>query len=202
MKKIISFIFLVMSVATTYAQVPIEYTKDTKNRIDYVMTSKFFVIENLENSFVTGNMIVCGRFESNEHLPLLGIIFEDYSDQDRSDKLLKKRETPITLIFEDNTKLSASASIRKGYGGFDPVCLDIVIAEFKQPGESSVKSKERNSRNISILISKNIKKIEFDGGSIVVKSEAVSDPLLKSSSLIKSMITELRNRYPSNPYLK
>ena len=200
MKKIISFIFLVMSVATTYAQVPIEYTKE--NRIDCVMTSKHFVIENLENSFVTGNMIVYGRFESNEHLPLLGIIFEDYSSQDRSDKLLKKRETPITLIFEDNTKLSASASIRKGYGGFDPVCLDIVIAEFKQPGESSVKSKERNSRNISILISKNIKKIEFDGGSIVVKSEAVSDPLLKSSSLIKSMISELRNRYPSNPYLK
>ena len=200
MKKIISFIFLVMSVATTSAQVPIEYTKE--NRIDCVMTSKHFVIENLENSFVTGNMIVCGRFESNEHLPLLGIIFEDYSSQDRSDKLLKKRETPITLIFEDNTKLSASASIRKGYGGLDPVCLDIVIAEFKQPGESSVKSKERNSRNISILISKNIKKIEFDGGSIVVKSEAVSDPLLKSSSLIKSMITELRNRYPSNPFLK
>lgn len=89
---------------------------------------------------------------------MLKLFFEDYSDQDRSDKLLEKRETPITLIFANNTKLSASVSIRKGYGGFDPVCLDIVIAEFKQPGESSVKSKERNSRNISILTSENIKK--------------------------------------------
>ena len=116
--------------------------------------------------------------------------------------MLSKKSTSISLIFEDNTTLAATANIRKGYGGFDPVCLDIAIKDLKQPQENLEASIERNSRNILFLTSKNIKRIEFDGGSLNVRTEATSDPLLKSGNLIKSMFTELRNRYPDNPMLR
>lgn len=201
MKKYLFYVMLFMSVATAYAQVPIEYHKNDSN-LDQIMTSENFVIENFDKNFVTGNMVIWGILESAEHIPMLSIIFDDISSQNRSKNLLIKKDTPITLIFEDNTKLSATATIRKGYGGFDPVCLDVAITKFNYPGEATEISLTRNSRNIEILTSKNIKIIEFSGGSLYVKSDASSDPLLKSAALIKSMFADLRNRYPSNPTLK
>ena len=201
MKKYLFYVMLFMSVATTYAQVPIEYHKNDSD-VDQIMTSENFVIENFDKNFVTGNMVIWGVLESAEHIPMLSFIFDDMSSQNRSKNLLVKKDTPITLIFEDNTKLSATATIRKGYGGFNPVSLDIAITKFIQPGEATEISLTRNSRNIEILTSKNINKIEFGGGSLYVKSDASSDPLLKSAALIKSMFADLRNRYPSNPTLK
>lgn len=201
MKKIFFLITLSIYITTTYAQVPLEYTKNNHGA-DIVMTSKHFVIENYGNNFVTGNMVLYAIGNNNGSAPMLGIIFDDISSQERSKNLLSKEKTSISLIFEDNTTLSASASIRKGYGGFDPVCLDIMIRDLKKPQESFDSSIERNSRNISFLTSKNIKRIEFDGGSLNVRTEATSDPLLKSGNLIKSMFTELRNRYPDNPMLR
>lgn len=201
MKKICFLITLSIYITTTYAQVPIEYMKNNKG-IDMVMTSDHFVIENFGRNFVTGNMAVYSNCNSNEHMPILCIIFDDISPLDRNKKLLSKKSTSISLIFEDNTTLAATANIRKGYGGFDPVCLDIAIKDLKQPQENLEASIERNSRNILFLTSKNIKRIEFDGGSLNVRTEATSDPLLKSGNLIKSMFTELRNRYPDNPMLR
>lgn len=201
MKKFFFLITLSIYITTTYAQVPLEYTKNDHGA-DIVMTSDFFVIENFGKNFVIGNMVLYANGNNNGSAPMLGIIFDDISSQERSKNLLSKEKTSISLIFEDNTTLSASASIRKGYGGFDPVCLDIMIRDLKQPQENLEASIERNSRNISFLTSKNIKRIEFDGGSLNVRTEVTSDPLLKSGSLIKSMFIELRNRYPDNPTLR
>ena len=201
MKKIIFIIVLCIYTTTTYAQVPLEYTKNNDGT-DIVMTSDHFVIENFGRNFVIGNMVLYTNGNDNECAPMLGIIFDDISSQKRSKNLLSKEKTSISLIFEDNTTLAATANIGEGYGGFDPVCLDIMITDLKQPQENLEASIERNSRNILFLTSKNIKRIEFDGGSLNVRTEATSDPLLKSGNLIKSMFTELRNRYPDNPTLR
>lgn len=201
MKKIFFLITLSIYITTTYAQVPIEYIKNDKGA-DIVMTSDFFVIENFDRNFVIGNMMLYAIGNNNGSAPMLGIIFDDMSSQERSKNLLSKEKTSISLIFEDNTTLAATANITEGYGGFDPVYLDIRITDLKQPQENLEASIERNSRNISFLTSKNIKRIEFDGGSLNVRTEATSDPLLKSGSLIKSMFIELRNRYPDNPTLR
>ena len=74
MKKICFLITLSIYITTTYAQVPIEYMKNNKG-IDMVMTSDHFVIENFGRNFVTGNMAVYSNCNSNEHMPILCIIY-------------------------------------------------------------------------------------------------------------------------------
>lgn len=184
-----------------YAQVPFYYSKNSSG-LDVVMTSKDFVIENFNKSFVTGNIMICGDCKRNEAVPILSFIFDDLSSKNRSKNLLAKKTSLITIVFEDNTTLSTTASIRKGIGISDPVCLDMYMAKLTQSGETTEMTLERTRRNISIFTSKDIKRIEFDGGSLNVRSEAQSDPLLKSSSLIKSMFAELRSRYPNNSALR
>ena len=200
MKKILLF-FLFMSITMVYAQVPVEYYKNPSG-IDIVMTSEFFVIENFDKSFVTGEIMIWGDYKRNEAVPMLSFIFDDYSSKNRGKNLLAKKTSLITIVFEDNTTLSTTASIREGFGISDPVCLDMSMAKFTQSGETTEMTLEMIRRNISIFTSKDIKRIEFDGGSLNVRSEAQSDPLLKSSSLIKSMFAELRSRYPNNPTLR
>ena len=192
-----------MSITMVYAQVPVNYYKNTSG-MDIVMTSKYFVIENFDKNFVTGDIMIAGDCKRNEAVPtfILSFNFDDLSSKNRSKNLLAKKTSLITIVFEDNTTLSTTAFIRKGIGILDPVCLDMSMAKFTQSGETTEMTLERTRRNISLFTSKDIKRIEFDGGSLNVRSEAQSDPLLKSSSLIKSMFAELRSRYPNNSALR
>lgn len=183
------------------AKIPIEHTVNSSG-LALEMTTDHFVVENYNNNFAIGNLMIMVASENVDDFPILGFIFDDLSSQNRSSNLLKKKTIPLKYIFEDGTSLHATGYIKKGYGGFSPVCISCCISNLRTSSENAEISNSRNSRNIGILTSKKITQIQAGDYVLNVKSTVKEDPLFNSTEILNDMFGEFRRRYSRHKNLK
>lgn len=195
-------LFLTISIPLLgLAKTPIEHMLNSSG-IAVESTTDHFVIENYDENFAIGNLMIMISSDDVDAFPYLGFIFDDLSSQNRSANLLKMEKVPVKYVFEDGTTLNATGYIKKGYGGFSPVCITCCISNLRTSSENSEISHSRNSRNISILSSKKITKVQAGDYVLNVRSTVKEDPLFNSTEIINDMLGDLRRRYSSHKNLK
>lgn len=195
------FVSVLLFPTEVNAKTPIEYYKNPHG-IAFEQTTDHFVIENYNNNFAIGNLMIMIASEDVDDFPILGFIFDDISSQNRSANLLKKEKIPVKYVFEDGTSLNATGYIKKGYGGFSPVCISCCISNLRTSSENPEISNSRNSRNIGILSSKKITQVQAGEYVLNVRSTVKEDPLFNSTEIINDMLADLRRRYSNHKNLK
>lgn len=195
------FIVALLIPYVTNARTPIEHVINSHG-IAMEMTTNNFVIENFGEDFITGNMVVMIESKEIGDYPTLNFMFDDISSKNRSSNLLKQDKALLKFIFDDGMILSATCSIKKGYGGYSPVCLSCCISQLTMPSEISEISKPRNSRNLKKLTSNRIKQIQAGDYLFNIRTSVASEPLLDSIELFNDMFSDLRQRYPNHLNLK